>query len=436
MLKKLVWTFLATIADETFEKEYSKIKSDYETFFPRMLKHAYDETPYYNNAFDKAKLFQNNQMFLTNFKNVPVLTKDMVKREARDLLSRDYLQRKWYYTKSSGSTGQPLKFIQDRSFSKSVNATLRYYFEEVLGIKEAYAKKVLLWANQHDISKIVSLKRNTNHLLTNTRILDCLRMTEIDMDRYVRTINSYKPEVVRGYANALCEISRFAEKKKMTLHTPRVVITSAELLHDTVRRRIESAFGTRVFDFYGSREVDGIAGECKSGHYHMFMFSNYIEVLNDKNKNVEEGEIGRVVATNLHNYSMPFIRYDTGDMAILGPKKCACGNQFPTLNKIIGRVCCLFRKEDGTVIDDGYFMMLLAEKNWIKAFRIIQEDFKKVRILIVPLVKDIERADLFEIEEGIKLMLGKQCSIIWEIVAEIPKTKMGKYMYTQSLLTS
>jgi phenylacetate-CoA ligase len=132
---------------------------------------------------------------------------------------------------------------------------------------------------------------------------------------------------------------------------------------------------------------------------------------------------------------MPLIRYDVGDMAVLGPKKCKCGNPLPTLKKITGKICCFFRREDGTLIEDEYFVELFTHRELAKAFRIIQEDYKRIRIKIVPREKTLRDSEKREIETKIKMVMGRDCKVIWEVVNEIPKTGAGKYLPTQSLIT-
>lgn len=440
MLKKLVWKLLATIAGMNFKKEYEEaVTLNSQMFLKNLLFHAYNNVPYYQIILRKVGVVKNGKLCLANFDKIPILTKEIIRRRASELISRDYEKRGWSYETSSGSTGEPLNFVKDKLFVKWINVMSKYYYEDILGTSEAFAKKILLW-NAQDVFRgtfrvRARMERNIYNALTNTMVLDCLRMTETDIERYIRAINSYKPDIIRGYASALYEICKFVEKRKLAIHTPTVVVSSAEMLRDDLRNKIEAVFGTKVYDFYGSREVDGIAGECRYGLLHIFTFNNYVEVVDDNNNMVREGENGKIIVTNLHNYSLPFIRYDIGDMAILGPKKCKCGNPLPTLMKVIGRVCCFFRKQDGTIIDDGYFMGIFARKQWIKSFRIIQEDYKKIRIMIVLREGAMEVSEKRGIEEEIRLMMGKDCKLKWEVVDEIPKTKTGKYLYTQSLLS-
>jgi phenylacetate-CoA ligase len=255
------------------------------------------------------------------------------------------------------------------------------------------------------------------------------------MERYVRVTNSYKPQIIRGYAHALYEISKFVEKKKLSIHKPKLIVSTAEVLHDYMREKIETAFNARVFNVYGCREVDGIAGECMEGRMHIFAFNNYVEVLDDNNNAVREGENGKVVVTNLHNYSMPFIRYCIGDMAVLGPKKCTCGNPLPTLEKVTGRICSILRKKDGTIISSFSISRIFQRRETVKAYRVVQEDYDRIRVMVVFGEQTSVEREKRDIEQKINAVMGKECKVIFEVVDEIPKTEAGKYLPVQTLLS-
>jgi phenylacetate-CoA ligase len=261
-------------------------------------------------------------------------------------------------------------------------------------------------------------------------------MTEKDMFYYIKTINRYKPDLITGYASSLYELVKFAERNNLKIYTPKMIVSSAETLKIEMREKIEATIGTKVYDFYGSRETASIAGECKNGLIHNFSFNNYIEIVDRDNNPVDEGQTGRVIVTNLHNYSMPLIRYEIGDMAILGPKKCNCGNFLPCLTKIYGRIDEQFIREDGNIVIGYFFIHLLGvllNKGLIKKFQLIQEDYNKIRILAV-VDKGLPEPEMNEIEHKIKFQMGENCKIIWEFVDTIPTSKSGKYLYTKSLI--
>ena len=72
-----------------------------------------------------------------------------------------------------------------------------------------------------------------------------------------------------------------------------------------------------------------------------------VEVIGADGSPCREGEIGKVVVTDLHNFASPMIRYVLGDFAEMGGR-CACGRGLPTLRRILGRERNLIVKADGT----------------------------------------------------------------------------------------
>jgi len=131
---------------------------------------------------------------------------------------------------------------------------------------------------------------------------------------------------------------------------------------------------------------------------------------------------------------MPLIRYDIGDMAVVGPKKCRCGNMLPTLRKITGRVMEHFITKSGAIIPGEFFVHLIGvvyNRGLVKKFQVIQMDYDKIKILVVP-NGEISGSFKNEINDKIRVVMGSETKIIWEIVDEIPKTPSGKYLYTIS----
>lgn len=443
MIKNHILNLILRINGKNFEKEYFEIKSInskeallefHQKHLKKLLLHAYNNVPYYHHVFKEIGLINNNNVDLSKFNKIPILTKEIIRKHYHELISKDYTKRNWYYNSSGGSTGEPLRFIQDNFYLRWDSAVKYYYNEDILGIDEVRGKKIFLWGSERDIFRgSMGLKSKIDRWLRNTVFLNSFRMTEDDMKKYIKIINSYKPEFIEGYAGSLYELCRYAEREKLKIYTPRVVVSTAETLSNEMREKIEDVFRTKVYDLYGSREVVNLAGECKEGLMHIFLFGNCVEILNTDNKAVKEGEEGKVIVTDLHNYSMPFIRYEIGDMAVFGTEKCKCGNILPTLKNITGRITDHFVKEDGAIISGSALTITFNLKDWVKKFQIIQKDYKKVEILIVRKGK-VNEFEKREIEDKIKFLLGQDCEVIWSFVDIIPKTPQGKYLYIKSLL--
>jgi phenylacetate-CoA ligase len=446
-IEKQVRRIRSNLIKKRFTKEYLEISNLSEqdslnNFIQQkrneLFLHAYNHSLYYHQIFQQIGLIRNGTVELSRIPAIPVLTKDLIRKHHQDLISDDYQTRKWFYNSSGGSTGEPIRLIQDDIYLKWRNATNYYYFKNILNIDEITAKKVVLWGSERDLfNGSIGYKAKIQNWLSNTVSLNSFKMTGPDIERYIHTINSFKPELIRGYAGSLFELCRYAEQKKISLYRPKIVVSAAENLSDTMRNVIESNFGTKVYNFYGSREVSNLAGECKNGLLHPFSFWNYLEILDKDDQPVREGEEGRVIVTNLFNYSMPLIRYEIGDMAILGPGKCACGHILPTLRMVTGRITEHFILKNGTTVPAEFFIHLLGvvcfDQGGFEKFQVIQEDYDKIRINVVTR-KEISYIYKKDVDEKIRVVMGSECKIIWNIIDDIPKTPSGKYLYTKSLM--
>jgi len=276
-------------------KTISKIQDsqefiDYQSMMlKKLLNHASENVNYFKTIIGSD--FYKDKFNDNGLQEIPILTKDLIRENFENLISNDHQKRTWFYTTSGGSTGEPLKIMQDDQTVKWSNIGHYYYCKDMLGVDEPRAKKIILWGNERDIfGQKTSLKDRLFSKITKTLLLNGYLMTEENMERYINTINSYKPQFIRGYASCLYELSKFAEKKYMPLHSPDFIESTSENLTPEMREKIESTFGTRVSDFYGSREVRSIAGECEEGNLHLFNFKNYVEILDKDDKPVKRGE--------------------------------------------------------------------------------------------------------------------------------------------------
>lgn len=121
------------------------------------------------------------------------------------------------------------------------------------------------------------------------------------------------------------------------------LLTAGEPMTGDVRHEVEAAFGCPCFDIISNAELGIIACECPSHQgYHLQNELVRIELLDEHNRPVKEGEWGRIVATPLYNFAMPLIRYDTGDWARL-KETCVCGRQQSLIDLVYGRASNLLR---------------------------------------------------------------------------------------------
>jgi phenylacetate-CoA ligase len=121
-------------------------------------------------------------------------------------------------------------------------------------------------------------------------------------------------------------------------HTLRVGFVIAEMLPESLRARLESGFGVRVSQGYGTADLGSIAFECSARTGLHVQKEVIIEVLDPHTgEPCPPGTPGEVVATAL-NPTYPLLRFGTGDLAAWAEGPCPCGRTGRRLARILGRV--------------------------------------------------------------------------------------------------
>ena len=147
----------------------------------------------------------------------------------------------------------------------------------------------------------------------------------------------FNPGYLLTYPTNLAALLDEVEAQGASLPNLRQVRTIGETLAPGLRRRTRAVLGVDIADTYSSQELGTLALQCPvSGSYHTMAEGYVIEVLDRHGAPCRDGETGRVVVTDLHNFATPLIRYDVGDYAEVGPA-CPCGRGLPTLRRLVGR---------------------------------------------------------------------------------------------------
>lgn len=133
---------------------------------------------------------------------------------------------------------------------------------------------------------------------------------------------------------------------------PESVLLSADFVPESVIKSIEETWKCKVFTHYGMTET-GFGGgvQCEAGlGYHLRDADLFIEIVDNKGRQLPTGQYGEVVLTTLQNEAMPLIRYRTGDIARILTEPCPCGGILPSLDKVIGRSANVIWLGDGESI--------------------------------------------------------------------------------------
>lgn len=402
-----------------------------------LLIHAYRCVPYYKKLLLTSGVIDiNEKVDITHFHDIPLLDKTIIHENMDAMKSDDLNQRQWAYNASGGSTGEPVRLIQDNNYTEWSTA-IKLLFDEWINLSPG-DKKILIWGSKRDL--LVgrqSLKSQIIKWLKHEYWLNAYQMTKQQMEMYVKKITSFKPVNILAYADSIDELAKFIDREGLQVYSPKSIMTSAGTLFPEMQKRIERVFGAPVFNRYGSREVSDIACECEQHEgLHVSALTSYIEILRADGTHAEPGEVGEVVVTSLVNYAMPLIRYRIGDLASWGHNLCSCKRGWPLLKEVTGRVSDTFITREGKQVNGKYFHHLFYFRDWIRRFQVIQEDYEYIRVLIVLADENSRQEDfvdeLDELRNKFQMILSSGCRVEFEFLEDIPPTASGKFMYTIS----
>lgn len=396
-------------------------------YLGQLLDHALKHIPYYQDLGIEPK----DDPYET-LKSFPLLDKPAIRKAGERLYSPDHKTQRTLLNSSGGSTGEPINILQDESFLSSSASGELWFYKNLIGVDRVEARKLYIWGSERDVFRgKTPWKRRFVYWLGRQHLINSFDLNQETMRKCIELNNRHRPDVIKAYAGSIYEVAKFAQKRKLEVLPPGAIHSAAEQLQDYMRTTIESVFGCKVHDYYGSREVGSLAGECRSGLMHEFHWVNHIELLDDAGNEVKEGQDGEVVVTGLHNFVMPMIRYRIGDRAIRGPE-CSCGFPGPTLAKILGRVSNSFSTREGGTVHGEFFTHLFYYREDIEQFQVIQKDLDRIEIRYVPREgADIATADRTDIENKINVAMGA-CQVSWQKESTIEKTPQGKHLFTIS----
>lgn len=398
---------------------------------------AWKAIPYYRRILTDAGVVRDGHVNLDQFSTVPVLTKEIVRREFDQLHVRRYRHYGGRLNTSGGSTGEPLQLIQDRCY-RDWNVASKVYFKLLAG-QQAGDRELRLWGSERDILEgRERLSIRARNWLYNRQEWNAFRMSPADFPRFADAWNTFRPQWIEAYVQSLYEFAQFVRAGALQLYVPRGIVVTAGVLHPPVKQFLQETFRCPILNRYGSREVGDIACSCAHGDaLHVSTWQTYVEVLDGQLQPVAPGETGDVYVTTLRNQCMPLIRYAIGDRATILPvdaPPCTCGRISPRLAAIVGREVNIFVAADGSLIDGEYFTHLFYFKTWCRQFQVVQQTPTDVQIAVVllPPAANVPPGDAVIIEQDIRRVLGISCSVSWQIVPEIAPTASGKHLYTIS----
>jgi phenylacetate-CoA ligase len=164
---------------------------------------------------------------------------------------------------------------------------------------------------------------------------------------------------------------------------------------------------------------------------HVLADAVLLELVDPAGMPVAVGEPGEIVITDLYSHEAPFIRYATGDIAVLSSRQCACGRALPVLDRIEGRSNDSILAPDGRIINSLALIYAVRQVEGIERFRVCQKTLERYHVELVRNSKySAESED--RIRKAWKQLLRAPLDVTFEYVAELPVEKSGKFRHVRS----
>ncbi len=294
----------------------------------KIVTHAYETVPFYKNLFDKHKIVPTDIRTVSDINHLPVIDKDLLRYVPFDQkVSQLYLNKPLIKLYTAGSTGKSFTlYVSEEGAKRRIANSYRIFFLHGYSIFDKKAMVVgFVETEERRWRNWVGIQRNAMVPL------------EKSLDEQVRFLVKYKPHIIDAYPSRLNSVAQFIVDHNIKIRRPKIITTNSETLFPAVRSRIEEAFGAKVTCVYDSWEFGQMAWECpKHNGLHINADSLVMQIMSGSQE-LNDGQSGEIVLTDLDNYAMPFIRYNIRDRGAKLLRKCNCGIAFPVLESISGR---------------------------------------------------------------------------------------------------
>lgn len=386
----------------------------------KMVKHCYETVPYYRALFDRLQIDYRSIRSPENLQCLPILDKQTVLAHYDEFFSTAYRREDLIEQHTSGSTGSGFSFYQNREANAAVWAHV-WRGNHNIGLRRN------LWCAYFGGRSIVPLGRKKGpcwriNYPGKQIMFSIFHMNDANFACWLKVINRRQPPWIQGYPSALLPFAAYLEKTGQRLnYTPKVITLSSENVSPMQEEHLHRIFGVWPMQNYAQSEA--VATFRQRLDRRIFVDEDFSVV-----EFVPAGENGlcRIIGTTLSNYAMPFLRYDTKDLATW--RETPEGREILTLDG---------RDEDDIRLPDGGCIRRLTrvfhDQPRVLESQIIQKSTEYVEFHVVK-AADFTPEDERRLRAAIGAYLTDRIGWSLLFVEEVRRNKNGKVKFIISEL--
>ncbi|MCB6098304.1 phenylacetate--CoA ligase [Flavobacterium psychrophilum] len=315
-----------------------EIKSFQEQKLLELLAYINQNSPYYKRLFAKTAIDISKIKTLEDLQLLPVTSKEDLQKYNDDFLCVPVTKIIDYAT-TSGTLGEPVTFgLTDNDLERlAYNEAISF---DCAGIKEGDVVQMMTTIDRRFMAGLAYFLGLRKMKVGVIRV--GAGIPELQWD----SILKYKPTHLITVPSFLLKLIEYAENNNIDYNKSSIkgAICIGESLRNqdfsmsVLSRKITDKWNIKLFSTYASTEMSTAFTECEhsiGGHHHPELI--IIEVLDENNKPVKNGESGELTFTTIGVEAMPLVRFKTGDIVQLHDKPCACGRNTLRVGPVIGR---------------------------------------------------------------------------------------------------
>ena len=317
-----------------------------------------------NSSFYKKRFSENNLVFediktLEDLQQIPVTTKEDLQAHNDDFICVE-TQEIIDYVTTSGTTGKPVFFgLTDKDLDRlAYNEAISFACSKV---SKEDTMQLMTTIDRRFMAGIAyflgARKLGAGIIRVGAGI------PELQWD----SILKFKPSYIITVPSFLLKLIAYAEENNININETSVKgaicigepLKNQDFSANVLTKKIKDKWDIEMYSTYASTEMNTAFAECEyqvGGHHHPELI--IVEILDDENKPVNEGEEGELVITTLGVEAMPLVRFKTGDIVKAHYEGCKCGRNSLRLGPVIGRKKQMIKYKGTTVYPPAMYDLL------------------------------------------------------------------------------
>lgn len=282
------------------------------------LKWAIETVPAYRKYQNFLKELDHPDLVLAE---LPLISKEDIKHDISSFLSSGIPESKRLKTFTGGSTSNPMMFY----LHKGVTRTKEYAFIENFHNRTGLStqrRNVILALRGRSVPTAASggqlwmYEPIKKHLIVSSDHLERKYMAE-----YIRAIRLWKPAYIEAFPSALYPLARWLKENPApdVVKNIRGIMLYSENVYGYQMDLFKEVFPCPILKHYGHSERVLMAASIPDDD-RCFFWPQYghMELVDETGARITQpGILGELVGTGFDNQVMSFVRYRTGDMAVM-----------------------------------------------------------------------------------------------------------------------